>query len=224
MRQVRFVFDAELLRSFRRRWMRVWALLGLVFVYAVALVLAVSGRVPGDQVLIVSLVQIPLAYAVALWSVGRARCGDPTPVQARDRRRTSRSRVAKSRAWKIVNATLCLVVLGAVVLSGWIGANPQRTMQVADVLARALPFLAAVKIGTLAVLIERVRTAGLYPVQRICCLCGGWILAIACTTVLYLAYAPSATSMFNVLCGLIVFFPILGIVGAPLALHWNRSR
>jgi hypothetical protein len=65
--------QALLWMSFSRKWTRVWALLFLVFVYAVALVLAASQTVSGTVALIACAIQVPLAFAVAAWGVARAR-------------------------------------------------------------------------------------------------------------------------------------------------------
>jgi hypothetical protein len=77
--------QALLWTSFRRGQARVWALFALVIWHAVLLVLAVDRTIPGPMMLALGALQVLLAYPVAVWAVGRARRGDPSPAAAHPR-------------------------------------------------------------------------------------------------------------------------------------------
>jgi len=79
--------------------------------------------------------------------------------------------------------------------------------------------------SALVMLIHRVGSRQLYPWRRIAWISGLWLAAIAAGRALYWRYVPDGiVSTTTVLFGLIVLVPVLGIMAAPMALHWNRCR
>jgi hypothetical protein len=129
------------------------------------------------------------------------------------------------RFWRLVSSSATLIVIGALLLSGWIVRNTDQFMRVISGINTVLPALAAFKLGTLAVLIQRVATLRLYPISRILWISGSWITAIAVMFTLYWRWAqPDTVNIPTALFTLIVLTPVLGILAAPLALQWNRSR
>ena len=68
---------------FPTRWLRVCALLAAAASHAVAIVLTAIGTLSHGAAIVLSLVQFPLAYVVAVWGVARDRAGASALAEAK---------------------------------------------------------------------------------------------------------------------------------------------
>ncbi len=75
--------------SFRRRMIRAWMLIVVLVVHLALYVLVASSRVPPGPILFLAVLQLPVAYAVAVRGVIRARRGEPPLSVPADRRTAS---------------------------------------------------------------------------------------------------------------------------------------
>jgi hypothetical protein len=64
----------------RHRFVRAMQLLVLLAVYLVVFALSLNGTLSGELILVLSLAQFPIAYAVGAHGVARCRRGEPSPV------------------------------------------------------------------------------------------------------------------------------------------------
>ena len=129
------------------------------------------------------------------------------------------------RSWRLANAGIAIVVIAALLLPAWIIAEPSRLQTAADVGRTLLPIAAAAKLGGLALLIYVVGSRQLYSWPRVGCIAACWLAAVTACFAVYFRYVPESVASFGVFASsVILLLPVLGIFGAPLALHSNRCR
>lgn len=129
------------------------------------------------------------------------------------------------RGWRIGVTVVTVVASGALLASGWSSAHPGQLLSIVRTLTDILPLLAAAKLAAVALLVYRVGSMQLYPWPRILFIVCSWIGAVAGLFALYWFFTPPGLASARVvLFTLILLMPVLGILAAPLALHWNRSR
>jgi len=63
--------------SFRRRRTRVWALLAMIMAHFTLLVFLAAHAIAALTGVVLCVLSLGIAYSVATWGIGRARCGDP---------------------------------------------------------------------------------------------------------------------------------------------------
>jgi hypothetical protein len=127
--------------------------------------------------------------------------------------------------WQAFNAVLMAIVLGWVPAAQWMQRHPHWPLRAAETLPEIMAALAAVKLVALAVLIHRVGMRRLYPWPRIGLIGSAWLAAIVAACGICVRYVPSAEEhLLTAISALIVLAPVLGIMGAPLALQLNRCR
>ncbi len=118
--------------------------------------------------------------------------------------------------------------IGLLLFLGVLAKNPSWLPRFVAALPSLLPWLAAAKLGALALLIYRVDSMQLYARSRIRWICGCWAAVVTVGLGLYVgdaSYLSVGTAhLTTALLALIVMTPILAIFGAPLALQRNRSR
>ena len=129
------------------------------------------------------------------------------------------------RGWKITSATVTVACCLSVLAPGWLNRHPAALAQLSHAVPAALAVLAAVKIAALVWLTYLVWARGLYCVARLSWIAGCWIAAVTIASAFCLRYfGHHSTGDSTLVCGLIVTAPVLGILGAPLALQLNRCR
>jgi hypothetical protein len=101
-------------------------------------------------------------------------------------------------------------------------AGLQRTDEFVASLPVILPIAAAVKLGALALLMFHVGSRKMLDWGRLAIITAFWAATAATVMACLTFYA--AMSLLNALFAGIVVAPVLGAVGAPAALAWNRAR
>ncbi|HEX7081484.1 MAG TPA: hypothetical protein VF329_10755 [Gammaproteobacteria bacterium] len=121
--------------------------------------------------------------------------------------------------WHGVTSGLVLIVLGWGFGVTWMQTHP------AVALPSVILTLAAVKLAALAWLIHRVGTRRLYRWSRVGTIGGVWLAAAVAVLSGCVRYVPGAGDhLVTAAAAIVVLLPVLGIMGAPLALHVNRCR
>jgi hypothetical protein len=115
---------------------------------------------------------------------------------------------------------LCALVL----ISPLLSRHPERISQLVETIPDLLLVLALAKVTALVWLGYLVSGRRLYSVVRVAWICGSWVAAVAGASAICLRGFSHLTDTLAIVCGVIVMMPVLGILGAPLALQLNRCR
>ncbi|HEX5420897.1 MAG TPA: hypothetical protein VFY39_12930 [Gammaproteobacteria bacterium] len=124
------------------------------------------------------------------------------------------------------NALLIAIVLGFMYSVPWMQRHAaDMPLRAASVPPEMVGALAALKLIALAVLIHRVAVRRLYPWPRIGLIGGVWLGAIAAMFAVCVRYVPGTEEhLLTTIATLVDLAPVLGVMGAPLALQMNRCR
>jgi hypothetical protein len=129
------------------------------------------------------------------------------------------------RKWKLANVVIAAVLVAGVIVPGWVASSPSRVETAVNVVRTWLPVVAGMKVAGLALLIYLVGTRTLYSWQHVALIAAAWLAAVGTCYAAYVRYLPEGVAAAGVVLSTVVLvMPVLGIVGAPLALQWNRSR
>lgn len=126
--------------------------------------------------------------------------------------------------WIVAGYCILLLFVPGIFNTGWYNDTSTRDLYLSYIHI-ALAGLAIFKTLLLFYLITRVRSTNLYTMNDILVIGSIWVSCILILFTMSLHYLPE--DMFNwypLLSGLVLFTPVLGIMGAPLALHYNRHR
>jgi hypothetical protein len=127
--------------------------------------------------------------------------------------------------WHAFNALLIAIVIGWLFAVRWMQQYPDWPLRAAEALPEIMAAVATLKVVALAVLIQRVGSGRLYPWSRICLIGGAWLAALVAAIAVCLRYVPGADRHpIAAIATLVAVVPVLGIMGAPLALQLNRCR
>lgn len=127
------------------------------------------------------------------------------------------------RGWRLMS--VAVTVLGCALIMWTTGAqsHPEWVAGFGSVLDVLAPWLAALKIGALVWLARRVASRRHYSTSRIASIVAFWAGAVFVVWGMAMRLVPDAPAS-DVLCTIIIVTPVLGILGAPLALQFNRAR
>ena len=127
------------------------------------------------------------------------------------------------RGWKLMSVAVALLGSGVLVWATWSRFHPEWFAGLTTAARALLPWVAALKIVALAWLAHRVAARGHYGAARVVSIVGVWFGAVLAAWAVGMRLLPNATAS-TVLFTSIVAMPVLGILGAPLALQLNRTR
>lgn len=127
--------------------------------------------------------------------------------------------------WRAFNAVLIAIVFGWLASVQWMQRHPDWPLRAAEALPAILIALAAAKLIALGALTHRVATRRLYPSRRIGVIGGAWLAAVLAGFAVCIRYVPGTDAhALTAVAAFVVLVPVLGVMGAPLALQLNRVR
>jgi hypothetical protein len=125
------------------------------------------------------------------------------------------------RGWKVMYVALTAIGLGLFMLVTASTKHPEWFGWVGPTLRALLPWLVVAKIGALAWLAHRVAQHRHYSIARVASILVVWVVAVVAAWGIGLRLRPEAD--IELLYLIIVAMPVLGILGAPLAMQINRT-